>query len=131
MIDLYNENLAANFITGVAFLFDKNMGNCSASALTAGSDSISLGSGLGMGLRLRSPEEFFHLDDTYFYVGKVTNYYMICLFHDNVLLNNLENKSELSEVFYVTCSRQCEPTTSHRFRQIVRRTGLLKSTFYQ
>ncbi len=54
-------------------MFDKNMGNCSAFALGSDFDSLSLGSGLGTGLRLKTPKEFFYLDDTYFYIGQVIN----------------------------------------------------------
>ena len=62
---------------GVGYLTDKNLGNCSAFPLGSQFDVVSLGLGLGLGLgaskgiELKTPAEFFYLDESYYFTGQV------------------------------------------------------------
>jgi hypothetical protein len=61
------------FPKGVSYTFEKEKGTCDTNPIGKDffTDSFALATGLGFDIRLKSPDEFFHLDKDYFYLGKV------------------------------------------------------------
>lgn len=47
------------------------MGNCSITPLNNEQDSISLADSAGLALTIKDPNQFFFIDENYFYAGQV------------------------------------------------------------
>lgn len=58
-------------LKGVGFVIDEFIGNCSIISLNNDQDSISLANSAGLALTMKDPNQFFFIDDTYFYAGEV------------------------------------------------------------
>ncbi|RMZ95134.1 EF-hand domain-containing D1 [Brachionus plicatilis] len=78
----YRENaplkIIHDFNSGVGFVIDEFIGNCSIISLNNDQDSISLANSAGLALTMKDPNQFFFIDDTYFYAGQRLERGIIC-----------------------------------------------------
>ncbi|CAF0709531.1 unnamed protein product [Brachionus calyciflorus] len=70
----YRENapikIIHDFNSGVGYIIDKFIGNCTAIPLENDLDTITLEGSGGLGVAMRDPNQFFFIDNTYFYAGQ-------------------------------------------------------------